>query len=115
MFNLKKAMVLALADHLETGRPIALPACGVLIWQWFIDLHGARSWHMSGPNPIAFIEIAAYFALYGIPPRPDRIEIIRALDQCWIERTQGTGRQTGSEPTAEDRHISPAMFDAVFG
>lgn len=78
-------------DHLEafrrrTGRPHPLSAAPPLppeaahLWEWFLDLHAARS----PGRPLAWHEIAAWAALSGERPAPWEVRALRALDAAWL-------------------------------
>lgn len=94
---------------------VRVPEAGRVLWQWFLDLHRARSFHGAGPNPINFGEIHAYAMLAGLPLRPEDVAAIRAVDDAWIsasyqnrpERPIGVKQGAGSA-------LNPAAFDAVF-
>lgn len=110
----------ALAFHLAVpSERIALPEAGKLIWQWFVDLHRARSWHMNGPNPISYQEIAAYGRIMCWNMLPYEVEAIRRLDQVFVNHFHDQQRIDNSGvkklPPAPKGEMTPALFDAVFG
>jgi hypothetical protein len=82
-------------EHLEaverrTGeRPKELDECyipkeAVHIWNWFLDLHAARTSNGFGSNPITFAEISAWSALTGARPSEFEVGAIRRLDVLYI-------------------------------
>lgn len=103
-----------LRAHLA-GNPIALPEGAAPLWRAFCDLSEARSWHMNGPNPISWSDIAAWRELTGWPLEPRHVRVIRRLDQAWMESfhdRQESGQGTPvARPGAE---VTATLFDAVF-
>lgn len=113
----KRIMVEALQLALNDRSSVSLPHGGSLFWEWFMDLHASRSWHMNGPNPISYEEIAAYGRLHHWRFRPDHIAIIRAMDEAFIadfysKRPQASGETVTRKPSG---NLSADLFDAVFG
>lgn len=108
-----------MAAHLKNpSLPVVLPEAGKMIWTWFNDLSQARSWHANGPNPIAYVDIAAYAALMRWPLRPYEITIIRALDLTYTNAWYAS-RATHQEgvkklPIRSDAAVTPELFDAIF-
>jgi hypothetical protein len=83
-------------EHLEaierkTGiRPKELDECempreSAHVWEWFLDLHSARSGNGYGPNPISYMEIWAWAKLKGIAVRAHEADMLRALDAAYLE------------------------------
>lgn len=61
-----------------------IPAAFEHVWDWFWELHLARSGNGGGPNPISYAEIAAWAALTGRGPHPRDVRAIAALDQAFF-------------------------------
>ncbi|WP_430251683.1 phage tail assembly chaperone [Neorhizobium sp. DAR64860/K0K1] len=108
-----KLLCEALKDSLRTGSPAQIPAGGDHLWRWFLDLHGARSFGFSGPNPISFVEIRAYLELLRIPAEPHHVEILRALDSAYLEHAYASRDGKGASKPAGP--LSAESFDAFFG
>lgn len=60
------------------------PAALDHVWDWFWELHMARSGSGLGANPISYGEIAAWAALTGRSPGPREVRGIVALDQAFF-------------------------------
>ncbi len=114
--RLEKAMVAALKQALATSQSVIVPPGGSLLWSWFMDLNGARTWHMNGPNPISYIDIEAYGRIHRWNLSAHHVAILRAMDAAYVEdfysKRTDKGESTAPRPTGE---ISPDLFDAVFG
>ncbi|MBV2144402.1 hypothetical protein KUG47_12950 [Falsochrobactrum sp. TDYN1] len=111
----KQAMVSALEATLATSDKVQLPPGGILLWDWFMDLNSARTWHANGPNPISFSEISEYARLYRWSIQPHHIAVLRAMDAAYVEHfyaKRETGGQAAQKPAGE---LSADLFDAVFG
>lgn len=74
--RLRSQLIAGHNRHLRTSKPPRIPEAGVLIWRWFIDLHGRRT----GTDPIAYTEIEAYCRLHRWPLEPRHIALVLALD-----------------------------------
>lgn len=114
--TLHRKLAEAVSAGVAGGGRIAVPEPCRLLWGWFSDLNGTRTWHQAGPNPIGYAEIEAYARLTGQPLRPQDVRAIRQLDEAWIaavhqRREAGDGRPPG----VAVQNVSPAAFDAVFG
>ncbi len=59
------------------------------LWLWFLELHGARSYHQHGPNPLTYQDIAAWAALTAAQPTPWEVAALKALDAKWLEVFHG--------------------------
>jgi len=74
----------------QTGRtPPELdgPACPELarhLWEWFGELHAARTHSGLGPNPISWPDLDAWSRLTGVRPSPSELYCLRALDAAWF-------------------------------
>ncbi len=61
-----------------------LPMEGFYLWQWFADLHACRTSSGFGLNPITFTEIQSWASLYRIPVSIWEVNILRKLDNTWL-------------------------------
>jgi hypothetical protein len=93
----------------------AVPEAGRLVWGWFCDLSNGRSYHMAGPNPIAFADIEAFARLHRWPIKPHHVELIRAMDDAWIRKSLGTQTNINRARPATQQPITAEAFDAIFG
>ncbi|PRX11228.1 UNVERIFIED_ORG: hypothetical protein BCL66_102189 [Martelella mediterranea] len=118
MSKLQQQLCTFLRQSLEGGPKVPFPEAGQLIWQWFADLSRARTWHMSGPNPISHSEIEAYARLSGWPIRADHVGIIAAMDQvflaCSSSGANASTRNKGMQPARSTRPMTATLFDAIF-
>lgn len=62
-----------------------IPAALAHLWDWFCELSAARSGNASGPNPIAYAEIAAWAGLTGRLVAPRDVRAIALLDQALFD------------------------------
>lgn len=88
------------------------------LWRAFLDLTRARTWHAHGPNPITFSDIVAYSHVMRLPLALPHAEVIRAMDDAWLEhmaRKAGGGAGQNTVPQGQRQALTPQMFDAVFG
>lgn len=101
------------------GERVSIPEGGQLLWQWFCDLHGSRTWHANGPNPISYGEIAIYRQVSCWPMEERHIQSLRAMDEAWMTAfyTQHNKPEKSEKalPAASGRTMTPALFDAMFG
>lgn len=112
-----------LCDELRRGMKAGggranIPAGGDLIWRWFRDLCRTRTYHASGPNPISYLEIEAMARLQRWPLGPRHVEILRAMDEAWLDEHYSTRRlREGKKalPQTSQHAVSPDLFDAMFG
>ncbi|SKA26297.1 phage tail assembly chaperone [Consotaella salsifontis] len=114
--NAQERLQRQLVAAVTSAKP-RVPEAGRLLWRWFGELHDARGYGMTGPNPISFAEIEAWARLRRLPLQPHHVEILRAMDAAWIEAAQKRSAP-GAPPAAArttDQKINPAAFDAVFG
>jgi len=113
---LQKLLVAVLRRHLAGGRS-PVPEVGYFLWSCFCQLSAARTYQMSGPNPISYAEIEAWARLHRWPLRPDHIAAIRALDDVYLEHAYATAgkKEAGFSAPTDAPVINPAAFDAVFG
>lgn len=116
--RLESALVDALLLSLSSGKGVSVPPGGSLIWEWFSDLSATRSWHMNGPNPISYPEIAAYRELMGWSIAPRHVALICAMDNAYIADFYAKRGRTSAgkkPPSFSAKDMNPALFDAVFG
>lgn len=91
--RLKRQLVEALRDHLRTGRPVAVPEAGRLLWTAFIELDGARGYGDAGPHPVSFAEIEAWCRLKRYPLEPHHVDALRAMDSALIAHVAEEARK----------------------
>jgi len=107
------AILRAVRVFLAGGR-LDLPEGAGIIWEMFVALHHTRGSSFNGAEPIRYAEIEAYARLMRWPLEPRHVELIRAIDQVWMERARAVEaepeKQVGPRPV-----LTAAAFDAVFG
>lgn len=60
---------------------VELPSTMQFVWNYFIDLHNARSFGgMQNINPLSYSDIKAYFELMNIVPEEWEVKLIKRLD-----------------------------------
>jgi hypothetical protein len=62
-----------------------IPDEAMHIWEWFHEVHSARTSNGFGPNPIGYAEIAAWSKLSGIRPNMHEVKMLRELDRVYLE------------------------------
>jgi hypothetical protein len=81
-----------------------IPAALEHVWEWFSELHVARSGNGGGPNPISYSEIAAWAALTGRSPQPRDVDGIVALDGAFFaELAEQDRRRDAARRAAQAR------------
>jgi len=113
-----RLMAECLKKHLALGGPITLPAGGELLWKWFSELSAARSYHASGPNPIAWGEIEAYARINRQAIGPHHAAVIILLDRTYLEHCHAGRGESGGKPAAKPistTAMTAGLFDAMFG
>ena len=113
--HLKCLLVKALKSYLKAGKMPHVPEAGILLWNIFMKLAATRSYHMAGPNPISYTEIAAFCNLTGQPLQPNHVEIIRALDDAWLEYSYSKINSEDKGKNVPSGELTAEAFDAVFG
>lgn len=109
--QLQRRLCEVLTEHLNRPGRLLLPAGGDLLWRWFTDPSGSRTWGMAGPGPITLGEIEAYRRLTGWPIEERHVRILRAMDGAFLRHFQTpAGERTGSA-----RPLTAGLFDAIFG
>lgn len=118
MDRIEKTIVAALKQALDDDlSALIVPPGAALIFEWFMDLHIARSWHANGPNPISYQEINAYAQLGRWNLAPHHISLLRAMDATFIENFIARRERLLARDDAPQKptgNLSPALFDAVF-
>lgn len=110
--RLRERLVAALAQHLVDGKPVRVPIGGELLWQWFVDLSAGRTFHMAGPNPIGWPDIAAFCQVRRLALDERHIATLRAMDSVFIHHYS---QSRGDAPQAPAMPMTMPLFDAVFG
>lgn len=113
--HLKSLLVKAFESYLKTGKMPHVPEAGILLWNIFMKLTATRTYHMAGPNPISYTEIAAFCNLAGQPLQPNHVEIIRALDDVWLEYSYSKHNSGDKAKNMQFVELTAEVFDAVFG
>lgn len=117
--RLRIKLVNDLKQVLSGCTSVYIHEAGRLIYTWFMDLSVTRSWHMNGPNPITYQEIEAYRRVSGWPIRPHEVQVIRELDQVYIEHFYAQQKSGAANlptlPRSSKAAINADVFDAVFG
>ena len=57
------------------------------VWSWFLALHDGRNYGF-GANPLAWSDMAGFFALHGIKPRAWELRVLQTFDAAWLEVNQ---------------------------
>ena len=110
----------AVRDSLNKRKP-RLPEGSAILWSAFGDLSRARGMGAMAPNPITLPEIEAWCRLNRTPLQPRHVEIIRAMDEAFLEHfanaSKGDTTADGVRKIAprSQQAISPALFDAALG
>lgn len=111
--TIERLLTAALRRHLA-GEPLRIPEPGRLVWGWFADLSGARSYGF-GPNPISYSDILAYAKLHRWPLEPWHVEVIRSLDRMWLEHVRAAPPRSPAAPRSSGQAVTPDAFDVIFG
>lgn len=115
--RLRDQLVEALRRHMAGGKARP-PEAGTLMWNLFMEIAAGRTWHANGPNPLGHAEIEAFVRMRRWPLGARHLDLIRALDDAWLEHFFATMEQARGKttiPRAARQPISTASFDAVFG
>jgi hypothetical protein len=78
--RLTAQMVAALREHMKSNERVDVPEAGALLWDAFLQLDAARTFHAAGPNPIGFAEIEAWARLMRMPLEPHHVRALRTMD-----------------------------------
>ena len=119
MNKLQNLLCAALRAHLDGAGPRIPEGAGPL-WDAFLRLSAARSYHQFGGNPISYAEIEAYTRLMGVPLQPHHVRALCAMDAVFLEHfAPGKGAKVPegvkAVPTRSSHALSPALFDAALG
>jgi hypothetical protein len=57
---------------------------GIYLWEWFVDLHGARTSSGFGINPIPYAEIHAWASLSQLSLSVWEVRVLRQMDRAWL-------------------------------
>lgn len=71
------------------------------VWEWFLELHAARSGSGFGPNPIGYADIDAWARLSRRRLAAWEVAAIRAMDQAYLE-VQGAAH--AEKDATRERH-----------
>lgn len=115
--RLTRQMVKALETRLKRQTAAPVPEAGRLLWSAFHELSRARTWHMSGPNPIALSEIEAWARLTHLPLHRRHVAIILALDEAYLDHAHTAKTPDGvkAAPPVSQHGITAALFDLAVG
>lgn len=117
--RLQNQLVAALQTTLRTGKPVHLPEAGRLLWQIFGELSSTRTYHMAGPNPIAYSEIVAWQRLFDWKLERHHLDLILAMDRAFLEHASARREKAPDGvkalPPSSGQAVNAAAFDAVFG
>lgn len=117
--RLKRQMTDVVRRAAAGGRPV-VPEAGNLLWSMFIDLSSGRSSNGFGPNPISWAEIEAWMRVKRWPLAPHHVEILRAMDDAWLEDAYKRQAAGASAPAGMKTapmvagEFSLAAFDVMF-
>jgi len=64
------------------------------IWEYFLDLHGGRSYSAGGPNPLSWADMKAWDDFMRVGLTEWETRTIKALDLLWL-RVIGEDRDDG--------------------
>lgn len=112
--RLTDQLVDAVKSRLVGDRHPPLPEAGTDLWNIFCDLCASRTYHASGPNPIAFGEMQAWAQMHRWPLERRHVEVIRAMDRAWIEANAARQARGGKTIEPVGGTLTPDFFDAVF-
>ena len=61
------------------------PHMAQYLWNWFCELHGARSGNAEGVNPVSFRDILDWQEVTGHKLHQWEVRAVRALDQAYLK------------------------------
>jgi hypothetical protein len=111
----------SLRNHLRNKGHPRVPEAGRVLWSAFIEISAARGVHQFGPAPIGFTDIKGWARLTGTPLAPHHVEIIRAMDEAFVEHFQSAAKDERTPEgvktiqRSSGQPLSPALFDAALG
>lgn len=114
----KTKLVEALRESLKNGAGGVLPAGGDVFWAMFQSMAETRQHHGYGPLAISYQEMEAWSRLHRVPLEPHHVEIIRALDNAWLEHhIEGMTKRSNPLETKFTRvpleRLTATVFDAM--
>lgn len=109
--RLERQLVEAIKQQVASRKAVRLPDAGQVFWTMFAELNGSRTAGPMGPNPIQYSEIEAWARLNRWPLEPRHVQLIRSMDNAWLEAMYSKGRH--SVPTPATPEALDAMFDAA--
>lgn len=112
--QLEKLLVAALRASMA-GRATIVPEPGRLIWSWFVEISGTRTYHAAGPNPISHAEIEAWARLHRWPLQPHHVALLRTLDAAWLDCAFAAAKNPKAAKEKPSGALSAGAFDAFFG
>lgn len=92
--RLTAQMVAAVREQVTTGERVDVPEAGALLWDAFMQLDAARTFHAAGPNPIGFAEIEAWARLMRWPLAAHHVALLRATDSALLDAVAEKARQS---------------------
>jgi len=107
--RLERQLIRAFKTPAADQERVLVSEAGRLFWTMFTELSNARTMGPAGPNPIQFSEIESWARLNRWPLEPRHVQLIRAMDDAWIE---GVYAKRDSE--APSAPATPANLDAAF-
>lgn len=98
----------------DPDAPEVMPAAA-RVWGMYLALSASRVTGFT-IGAISLADIDAYGRLHRTPVRPFEVDIIRALDQTYLEIVNTRQSTTGKEQPGQvaSRPMSPELFDAIF-
>jgi hypothetical protein len=72
-----------------------LPEACRHLYRWFLELSFARGSNGWGPNPIRYVDMAAWAELTGTFIRPGEVRAILRLDQVYLTEMASRGKKPG--------------------
>jgi hypothetical protein len=89
------------------------------LWHWFVDLVTARQEGQSGPQPLAWQDMAQWAFLTAAAPTMMEWRTLRAMDGAYIAACREYAERERNASKAgtihSERQMTPDLFDAVFG
>jgi hypothetical protein len=77
----------------ELDIPTSPPAMYMHLWRTFQTLSAGRQFNNGYPQPLSFVEIAAYSTLYGDRLSRFDLDALRELDVIWIAAAVAASRR----------------------
>ena len=89
-----------------------VPMAGQRVWHQFLALHISRTSSGFGPNPISHVEMESFGRMRRDEIRPFEVEMIRALDQKFLE-VAAAAVPDSSEQQEREKPSSQAIMGAI--